>query len=109
VALGLLPVCWVDPSTFVALGLLPRCWQTKHTRDAWSPASVLDTPLRTHGVWAACLGAGHAQRTRGTWAVPTPNYPRILHAAEPKIALGHWLCRTQNTLQIALCPASVKT
>jgi len=93
VALGLLPVCWVDPSTLVALGLLPRCWQTKHTRDAWSPASVLDTPLRTHGAWA----------------VPTPNYPRIPHAAEPKIALGHWLCRTQNTLQIALCPASVKT
>jgi len=29
---------------------------------------VLGIPLRPHGAWDACLGAGHPQRTSGTWA-----------------------------------------
>jgi len=34
------------------LGSYLSVWQTKRTCDAWTPTSILDTPLRTRGAWA---------------------------------------------------------
>jgi len=35
------------------------CWQIKHTSGAWALVSVLGTPQRTRGAWAA-PGVSHA-------------------------------------------------
>jgi len=47
--------------------------------------------------------------TAHTWCLgtPRPNYPWAPLSAEPKIVLGHWLCRAQNRL--GLLPQSLRT
>jgi len=72
---------WAHPLCPRGAWVLPQCCTHPYTYLTLGlPAWRLGTPT-TH-----------------TWRLgtPRPNYLWASHSAEPKIALGHWLCRAQN-------------
>jgi len=78
---------WAHPLCPRGAWVLPQCCAHPYTHLTLGlPAWGLGTPT-TH-----------------TWRLgtPRPNYLWASHSAEPKIALGHWLCRAQNRFGLLL-------
>ena len=67
---------------------LPQCWA--HLAYTWRLDSSLwvDTPQRTRGAWAVCLGDGH-----------TPSPHVVLGHAKAQLFLDLVCCRTQDSLR----------